>query len=163
MATRERRHLTKEERDAAILAAVSKGESQRAVAERFGVDQMTVNRAKHSTGKANCSPAPPAVTDQDGKTYLEAAGIEVKPASEGGLTWHSTRHTFITRLTENGSNIGTVKELARHSTITMTNDYVHVASDTNQLALDALCETVDLSALFPVTQARGGHLRDVSA
>lgn len=94
---------------------------------------------------------------------LEAAGIEVKPASEGGLTWHSTRHTFITRLTENGSNIGTVKELARHSTITMTNDYVHVASDTNQLALDALCETVDLSALFPVTQARGGHLRDVSA
>jgi integrase len=93
---------------------------------------------------------------------LIAAGIEVKPASQGGVTWHATRHTFITRLTENGSNIGTVKELARHSTITMTNDYMHVGREMNQTALEALCAGVNVTELFPAAQSKGGHLRQVS-
>ncbi len=92
---------------------------------------------------------------------LKAAGIEVKPATEGGITWHATRHTFVTRLTENGTNIGTVKELARHSTITMTNEYVHVASDVNHQALRDLCEGVNVTELFPKPQRPGGHLKKV--
>ena len=92
---------------------------------------------------------------------VAAAGIEVKPAREGGITWHATRHTFVTRLTENGTNIGTVKELARHSTITMTNEYLHVASDVNHQALRDLCRGVNVTELFPKPDSRGGHLKEV--
>lgn len=94
---------------------------------------------------------------------LQDSGIEVKPASEGGVTWHATRHSFVTRLSENGTSIGTVRELARHSTITMTSEYVHASSDASQQALATLCQNINPRELFPRKKGKGGHLWDVSA
>lgn len=63
---------------AAILRAVAQGESERVVAERFGVDQSTVNRTKSATdATASVAPGPPKVTGRDGK--LRPA---TKPAPE---------------------------------------------------------------------------------
>lgn len=46
------------------------------------------------------------------------AGIE-------GVTWHTMRHTFASRLLERGADIVTVKELLGHSTVTVTMRYTH--------------------------------------
>ncbi len=41
------------------------------------------------------------------------------------LTFHSWRHTYATWLLENGTDIHTVSQLLRHSTLAMTQRYVH--------------------------------------
>jgi integrase len=46
------------------------------------------------------------------------AGIE-------GVTWHTMRHTFASRLLERGADIITVKELLGHSTVAVTMRYTH--------------------------------------
>lgn len=50
---------------------------------------------------------------------VEKAGIE-------GLTWHSLRHTFASRLVMAGVDIRTVQELMGHKTIGMTMRYSHL-------------------------------------
>lgn len=49
---------------------------------------------------------------------LEKAGIE-------GITWHRLRHTFTTRLLEQGADLATVQQLLGHSTVTVTMRYAH--------------------------------------
>ena len=51
---------------------------------------------------------------------LKRAGIE-------GVTWHTLRHTFASRLVMAGVDIRTVQELMGHSTITMTMRYAHLS------------------------------------
>jgi site-specific recombinase XerD len=58
-------------------------------------------------------------------TALEQAGIE-------GVTWHTLRHTFASRLVMAGVDLKTVQELMGHKTIAMTARYAHVAP-THQL------------------------------
>jgi site-specific recombinase XerD len=48
----------------------------------------------------------------------EKAGIE-------GVTWHTLRHTFASRLLAQGADIMTVKELLGHSTVVVTMRYLH--------------------------------------
>lgn len=53
-------------------------------------------------------------------------------AEKAGLAdviWHSLRHTYISRAVMKGIDIKTVKELAGHKTITMTDRYAHLAPD----------------------------------
>jgi integrase len=53
-------------------------------------------------------------------------------AEKAGLLdviWHSLRHTYISRAVMKGIDIKTVKELAGHKTITMTDRYAHLAPD----------------------------------
>ncbi|HEY6945518.1 MAG TPA: site-specific integrase, partial [Candidatus Acidoferrum sp.] len=42
-----------------------------------------------------------------------------------GVTWHTLRHTFASRLLNRGVDIMTVKELLGHSTVTVTMRYTH--------------------------------------
>lgn len=52
---------------------------------------------------------------------------------------HSLRHTFATRLLENGVDIKTISELMGHSSPTVTlNRYVHTNMDNKRIALQKL-------------------------
>jgi integrase len=50
-------------------------------------------------------------------------------------TFHSLRHTFASRLVENGTDLYTVKELLGHSTLAMTERYSHVSNVSLQSAV----------------------------
>jgi integrase len=78
---------------------------------------------------------------------LEAAGIK-QNTDAGNADFHSLRHTFISLLASSGADIGSVRELARHSDLKMTQRYVHAAHANKLRALDSL------PALAPVAAAQ---------
>jgi integrase len=53
-------------------------------------------------------------------------------------TFHSLRHTFASRLVENGTDLYTVKELLGHSTLAMTERYSHVSNVSLQSAVNRM-------------------------
>ncbi|MDH4218569.1 MAG: tyrosine-type recombinase/integrase [Candidatus Aminicenantes bacterium] len=59
------------------------------------------------------------------------AGIE-------GLRFHDLRHTFGSRLVQKGVDIETVRSLLGHSSITITQRYVHSTDDRKKAAVDLL-------------------------
>ena len=65
---------------------------------------------------------------ETGKPFVDLdASLELacKKAGIMGVTWHTLRHTFASRLLERGVDIMTVKELLGHSTVTVTMRYTH--------------------------------------
>jgi integrase len=64
-------------------------------------------------------------------TALEQAGIE-------GVTWHTLRHTFASRLVMAGVDLKTVQELMGHKTIAMTARCAHLAPTHKLQALETL-------------------------
>ena len=69
-----------------------------------------------------------------------SAGLELatKKAGISGVTWHTLRHTFASRLLERGVDIMTVKELLGHSTVTVTMRYTHSNLDSKVAAVGKL-------------------------
>jgi integrase len=61
---------------------------------------------------------------------------------------HSLRHTCLTRLGEAGADAFTIMKLAGHSSVTVSQRYVHPTGETVQLAFDRL-ETLNRRALKP--------------
>ena len=59
------------------------------------------------------------------------AGIE-------GVTWHTLRHTFASRLVMAGVDLKTVQELLGHKTMAMTARYAHLAPSHKLRALETL-------------------------
>ena len=64
-------------------------------------------------------------------TALEQAKIK-------GVTWHTLRHTFASRLVMAGVDLKTVQELMGHKTIAMTARYAHLAPTHKSQALETL-------------------------
>jgi len=58
--------------------------------------------------------------------------------SLGKITWHMFRHTFASRLTREGVDIVTVKELLGHSNISTTMRYAHSNDDAKRRAVQRL-------------------------
>jgi integrase len=55
------------------------------------------------------------------------------------ISFHALRHTYATRLLENGENFKTIQELLGHADIKTTlNIYTHVLEDTKKSAADKL-------------------------
>jgi len=76
-----------------------------------------------------------------GKPFIDlSAGLELacKKAGITGVTWHTLRHTFASRLLERGVDIMTVKELLGHSTVTVTMRYTHSNLDSKVAAVGKL-------------------------
>jgi excisionase family DNA binding protein len=69
------------------------------------------------------------------KDVKGAIAAAVKRAGLGKITWHMFRHTFASRLTREGVDIVTVKELLGHSNISTTMRYAHSNDDAKRGAV----------------------------
>lgn len=77
-----------------------------------------------------------------------------------GILWHTTRHTYATRLGELGTATQDVKEMARHSTIQVTERYMHGNDRLKREAAEKLVEEFATgSELFPPSLTEKAHLR----
>jgi site-specific recombinase XerD len=72
--------------------------------------------------------------------------LACKKAEIEGVTWHTLRHTFASRLLERGADIITVKELLGHSTVTVTMRYTHSNLASKVAAVGKLTGTANNSA-----------------
>ena len=59
-----------------------------------------------------------------------------------GVTWHTLRHTFASRLVMAGAGLKTVQELMGHKTIAMTARYSHLSPEYKLTALETLVAPV---------------------
>lgn len=78
---------------------------------------------------------------ETGKPFVDLkAGFKLacKKAGITGVTWHTLRHTFASRLVSQGVDIVTVQQLLGHSTITVTMRYTHTNLDAKRAAVEKL-------------------------
>jgi site-specific recombinase XerD len=61
-----------------------------------------------------------------------------KKAGVKRITWHALRHTFCTHLIIRGASVPVVKELAGHSDVRITMQYVHLTDDAKRKAIAML-------------------------
>jgi integrase len=80
------------------------------------------------------------------KLACKKAGIE-------GITWHRLRHTFTTRLLEQGVDVVTVQQLLGHSTVLVTMRYAHPNLDSKRHATAKL-EGFGDSLVTPCTETQ---------
>src|SRR5215469_5165459 len=80
---------------------------------------------------------------ETGKPFVDLkAGFKLacKKAGISGVTWHTLRHTFASRLVDRGVDIVTVKELLGHSSITVTMRYTHTNLESKRAAVEKLLQ-----------------------
>ena len=65
-------------------------------------------------------------------------GLACRKAGIEGVTWHTLRHTFASRLVARGVDIVTVQQLLGHSTVTVTMRYTHTNLDAKRNATQKL-------------------------
>ena len=78
---------------------------------------------------------------ETGKPFVDLKtgfAIACKKAGISGVTWHTMRHTFASRLVNRGVDIVTVKELLGHSSLSVTIRYAHTNFDTKRAAVEKL-------------------------
>jgi site-specific recombinase XerD len=90
---------------------------------------------------------------KDVKGALAAA---VKRAALPKITWHMFRHTFAFRLTRDGVDIVTVKELLGHSNISTTMRYAHSNDDARRRAVQRLIPANDNAKPEPANDNDAG-------
>ncbi len=72
------------------------------------------------------------------RTWFEKSIKELKLK---GVTWHTLRHTFASRMAMLGIDLRTLQELLGHKTVTMTLRYTHLTPAHNLAAVQRLCDT----------------------
>lgn len=153
-----RRHRT-DLRYAAIRAEHADGLTVREIAEKLEVAGNTVRRALGEVGRG--------VRTDAGSRHAtgEQLLIRLKRAAVAlglkDVLVHTLRHTFVTRIVGQGTDIGTAKDLARHSTITMTNEYVHKQDKAKREAVELLAVAGGHHAALFSQPGQRGHLRPV--
>jgi integrase len=78
---------------------------------------------------------------ETGKPFVDLStgfALACRNAGISGVTWHTLRHTFASRLLDRGVDIMTVKELLGHSTVIVTMRYTHTNLDSKVAAVAKL-------------------------
>lgn len=78
---------------------------------------------------------------ETGKPFVDLKagfGLACRKAGIEGVTWHTLRHTFASRLLNRGADIVTVQQLLGHSTVTVTMRYTHTNLDSKRAAVAKL-------------------------
>lgn len=78
------------------------------------------------------------MTDDRFKDTKGARAVAVKRAGLPKITWHMFRHTFASRMTRDGVDIVTVKELLGHADVKTTMRYAHSNGDAKRRAVQRL-------------------------
>ncbi|MGB8542740.1 MAG: tyrosine-type recombinase/integrase [Candidatus Acidiferrales bacterium] len=76
-----------------------------------------------------------------GKPFVDLKtgfNLACEKAGISGVTWHTLRHTFASRLVNSGVDIVTVKELLGHSSISVTMRYAHTNIESKRAAVEKL-------------------------
>lgn len=87
-------------------------------------------------------------------TPSEKFGKATASAGITGVTLHTLRHTFATRLEDAGVDPFTARDLRGHATIQMTNYYTHATPDTMRRGVEALTGTTGESTRIVPTRLR---------
>ena len=92
---------------------------------------------------------------KDVRTSLKAA---CRRAGVKGVSWHTLRHTFASRLLRDGTDLVTVKELLGHSTVLTTMRYAHTDREAKLRAVRRLNRATDTKAVtVPVSLGKPGY------
>jgi len=78
---------------------------------------------------------------ETGKPFVDLKsgfGRACRKAGINGVTWHTLRHTFASRLVSRGVDIVTVQQLLGHSAVTLTVRYTHTNLDSKHAAVAKL-------------------------
>lgn len=96
----------------------------------------------------------------NGKPYHAIRGFRAacQRAGLSGVTPHSTRHTFATRLVENGVDLRTVQELGGWATLSLIQRYAHVSPSRKVEAVEGLVR--NSPTLF--TTAENSRMREIA-
>jgi site-specific recombinase XerD len=78
------------------------------------------------------------------KKACRGAGLE-------DVTWHTFRHTFASRLTRQGVDLVTVKELPGRSSVTVTMRYAHTNRETRRWAVGMIAGNGAKMVTVPVS------------
>jgi integrase len=93
---------------------------------------------------------------ETGKPFVDLkAGFALacRKAGISGVTWHTLRHTFASRLLDRGADIVTVQQLLGHSTVTVTMRYTHTNLESKRAAVAKLESNCDnLATVRPKMQ-----------
>ncbi|MEO7863579.1 MAG: site-specific integrase [Nitrospirales bacterium] len=94
----------------------------------------------------------------NGKPYHAIRGFReaCRRAELANVTPHSTRHTFATRLVENGVDLRTVQELGGWATLSLVQRYAHVSPSRKAEAVEGLVRNFTTGFTTPEKQ-RIGH------
>jgi integrase len=99
---------------------------------------------------------------ETGKPFVDLKNgfaLACQKAGISGVTWHTLRHTFASRLVNRGVDIVTVKELLGHSSISVTMRYAHTNIDSKRAAVAKLDGFGDnLVTVRPKSGRRGNGL-----
>ena len=79
-----------------------------------------------------------------------------RKAGLSDVTWHTFRHTFASRLTRNGADLVTVKELLGHSSVSVTMRYAHTNRDAKKRAVGLIAVNGAKLVTLAVLDARKG-------
>ena len=99
---------------------------------------------------------------ETGKPFVDLkAGFKLacKKAGIEGVTWHTLRHTFASRLVDRGVDIVTVKELLGHSSITVTMRYTHTNLESKRAAVGKLLHKLCDKSVTICTNMQQSHPR----
>ncbi len=137
--------FTKNDRAATVpLTDATANRLRHYFAYRLGVEDEPVFAIPMSkTGKPQVS----RMIQRDAK----AAGVDYE-TKEGILNFHSLRHGFVSGLFAAGASSATVRDLSRHSSLSVTDRYAHTDDTDKQAAIAAM---PDLTPMDEVAQATG--------
>jgi integrase len=106
-----------------------------------------LQRRKQATGPGFVFPSPGQFRSKSGsqvsfhKTFHQAcirAKVPVGRSTPGGVVFHDTRHTAITRMLHAGADLATVMKIAGHRSPTTALRYAHATPASKQAAVDSL-------------------------
>ena len=115
------------------------------------------------TIRINADQQTPVFFNSKGTPYRDistAFWTAVRRAGLSGVSFHTTRHTFASRLVMRGVDLKTVQELVGHKHITMTLKYAHLAPGHKRVAIAVLDQSANgVPSIFPtVDNTKISHL-----
>lgn len=126
--------LTLPETKSGGVQYVHLNEEAKAILRQIQVGQMERGEFGRWVFPSKQPGSPLGVHNFYGRIFLPA----VEKAKLEGVTWHTLRHTFASRLAMGGQNASTIAELLRHSGIDLVKRYAHLSPSHLKTAVEGL-------------------------